>query len=339
MAIRRILVTLVAFILFGLIIGPYLVPIPPLEDTQPHRDLADDDSQFVIIKGVDVHYKEQGGANKEVFLLLHGFGASIFTWQQVMKPLAEYGQVVAWDRPGFGITERPLPEESWLKGPASARQPGAEIWNPYSPQAQVDIALALLDNLGLENVTLIGNSAGGAVAAQIAVSHPDRVKRLILVSPALRVRAPNRGGLMRLMDLPQVNRLGPLLVRSISESGMATLKEAWHEPDQMGSQTILAYRRPLQAENWDRGLWEFTKASRARPALLPELQNSKLPMLIITGDDDRIVPTSNSVEIADLLKTAGTDVELAVIPACGHVPQEECPLAFMEVVNTWVQNH
>ena len=56
-----------------------------------------------------------------------------------------------------------------------------------------------------------------------------------------------------------------------------------------------------------------------------------MPTLVITGDDDRIVPTEESLQLAGEIPGA----ELAVLPACGHVPQDECPQAFMDAVDAW----
>ena len=91
------------------------------------------------------------------------------------------------------------------------------------------------------------------------------------------------------------------------------------------------YQKPLQAADWDRALWEMTAASAPSglPARLAELT---LPVLVITGDDDRIVPTEQSVKLANELPNA----ELVVVPACGHVPQEECPQVVLDAIQTFL---
>jgi pimeloyl-ACP methyl ester carboxylesterase len=80
-------------------------------------------------------------------------------------------------------------------------------------------------------------------------------------------------------------------------------------------------------ENWDRALWEFTLAGRDLK-LVERIKDVKVPTLVITGDDDRIVPTADSIRLASELPNA----ELLVIPNCGHLPQEECPGPFLEAV-------
>jgi pimeloyl-ACP methyl ester carboxylesterase len=314
-AIRIILIIFGVFLLL-LLIGPFLVPAPPLEGTVPPTALADPDSRFVEINDLTVHYKEMG-EGEPVFLLLHGFGASIFSWHKVMAPLAEEGRVIAFDRPAFGLTERPM---TW------------EGENPYTPQAQIELAVGLLDHLGIEQAIWVGNSAGGTVSMNAALAHPERVQALVLVDPAVYAGGGSPSWIRPLLGTPQMQRLGPLLVRSIGESGMETIQRAWHDPDLITDEIVEGYRVPLRVENWDRALWLFTTASR-QSELVPRLQELTMPTLVVTGDDDRIVPTEQSIRLAGELPNA----ELVVFPNCGHLPQEECPQAFLEAVIGFVQ--
>lgn len=293
--------------------GPFLVPVPPLEGTVPPAQLADPDSRFVDVDGVTVHYKI-AGEGEPVFVLLHGFGASTFSWQEVMAPLAEMGTVVAFDRPGFGLTERPLP------GDWAGR-------SPYSPEAQVDLTVGLMDALGLEQAILVGNSAGGTIALQTALTYPERVAGLVLVDAAVYAGGGTPGFLSPLLNTPQMRRLGPLLARRIQDWGVDFARSAWHDPERITPEAWEGYLKPLQAQDWDRGLWEVTHASHP-PGLAERLGEVAVPALVITGDDDRIVPAEQSVRLADELP----DAELVVIPNCGHVPHEECPGPFLEAV-------
>ncbi len=306
----------VAIGLLGLLVGPFLVPVPPLTGTQPPQALADADSQFIEINGLSVHVKTRG-QGAPVFVLLHGFGASLYSWQAVMEPLSALGTVIAYDRPAFGLTERPL---TW-DGP-----------NPYGPEAQVALVIGLLDHFGIQQAILVGNSAGGTVAMQTARAHPERVAALILVDPAVYNGGGAPAWVRPLLATPQMRHLGPLLARQIQTQGPALLKLAWHDPTQLTAETVALYQKPLQVDNWDRALWELTLASRA-PGLADHLVEFNLPILVITGDDDRIVPTAESVRLAGELPGA----ELAVIPAAGHVPHEEKPEAFMQAVTGFLK--
>ena len=312
----RILGGAAAVVVLLSLIVPLLIPVPPLEDTVPPRELADDDSRFIEVNGLDVHTKSRG-AGAPTFLLLHGFGASTFSWREVMEPLGELGSVIAYDRPAFGLTERPL---SWEAGE-----------NPYTPEAQVALVIGLLDSLGIEQAILVGNSAGGTVAVATALAHPERVEMLVLVDAAIYTGGGAPAFVRPLFQLPQFDRLGPLIARRLQAQGDDFLRSAWHDPDKITPDIFAGYWKPLRAQHWDRALWELTKASRASD-LAERLDELTLPTLVITGDDDRIVPTEQSLRLAAELP----DAELAVIPACGHLPHEECPEAFLEAVTTFI---
>ncbi len=304
-----------------LLIGPLIIPIPPLADTVPERSLADPDSRFISVNGIEVHYKTAGNPEEgPSFVLLHGFGSSLYSWQKVMDDLSSYGFVVAFDRPAFGLTERPLPGD-W------------QGRNPYSSEAQVELTLELMDALGVQEAVLVGNSSGGAVAAELGLSHPERVLGLLLADAAIyRMGGPPRWSRW-LLHTPQLNRLGPLFMRQLAGApGQGFLEAAWSDPNRIDEATREAYRKPLRAENWDRALWELSKASR-EAALEERLGGLERPVLVLSGDGDRIVPPDLSERLSSDLPQA----EYALLPGCGHLPQEECPELFMEVVDRWLR--
>ncbi|MBN1955932.1 MAG: alpha/beta hydrolase [Anaerolineae bacterium] len=302
-----------AVLLLVLLVGPFLVPVPPLENTAPPEQLADPDSQFVDVNGLQVHYKLVG-EGEPALILLHGFAASLFSWREVMAPLAEHGTVVAFDRPAFGLTERPLPGE-WAGE------------NPYSPEAQVALTVELMDALGIERAVLVGNSAGGTVAMNTALQYPQRVAALVLVDAAVYHGGGSPALVRPLLRTPQMRHLGPLIARQIQEWGVDFGRSAWHDPSLITDEIWAGYTRPLQAENWDRALWELMAASRSSD-LADRLDEVSMPALVITGDDDRIVPTAQSIRLAGELP----DAELVVVPNAGHVPHEERPDLFVAAV-------
>ena len=311
----RILLAVLGVLLLAVLIGPFLVPVPELEGTLPPQALADPDSQFIKINGLEVHVKTLG-EGKPVFVLLHGFGASLYSWQAVMEPLSQHGMVIAFDRPAFGLTEPPL---TW------------EGTNPYSPEAQVALVLGLLDHFGVQQAILVGNSAGGTVAMQVALAYPERVSALILVDPAVYSGGGAPALVRPLLATPQMRHLGPLIARQIQVRGPELIELAWHDPSLITPETFELYKRPLQVENWDKALWELTIASRAS-GLAEHLSEFTLPVLVITGDDDRIVPTADSIRLAGELPNA----ELVVIPQAGHVPHEERPAEFMQAIEAFL---
>ncbi|MFU8772186.1 MAG: alpha/beta fold hydrolase, partial [Anaerolineales bacterium] len=172
MNLRKFFIVLGAILVFislGILIGPFLVPIPPLEEVTSPYELADLDSQFIEIGDVDIHIKTRG-QGEPVFVLLHSFGANLYSWNVVIDDFSKLGTVIAYDRVAFGLSERPM---EW------------QAQNPYSAQAAVATLLGILDHFGAERAILVGNSAGGTVSMEFYLQYPQRVEALILVSPAV----------------------------------------------------------------------------------------------------------------------------------------------------------
>jgi pimeloyl-ACP methyl ester carboxylesterase len=119
-----------------------------------------------------------------------------------------------------------------------------------------------------------------------------------------------------------------LMVRNIQDWGIEFGRSAWHNPDLITDEIWEGYLLPLRADNWDRALYEAVIAGNDAVDLTAHLDAFTLPTLVITGDDDRIIPTDSSIRLAEALPNAG----LVVIENCGHIPHEECPDAFLEAV-------
>ncbi len=308
---------------FGIVLGsllllilivPLIIPIPALKDIYPPAELADEESRFIEVNGLTVHYK-QTGQGEPVIILLHGFGAYLFSWREVMQPLAEVGTVIAFDRPAFGLTERPL-NGDW------------QGENPYSVAGQVDMLADLMDVINVEKAILIGNSAGGTIATAFALEYPERVIALVEVDAAIYSTDHTLPGWVRpFLYTPQAERIVPWMMRSIKTWGVDFLKQAWHYPALITNEILEGYQLPLHTENWDKALFELIRAPVAK-SLTPRLNELTMPVLVVTGDDDRIVPTEQSIQLANDIAGA----QLAVLSDCGHTPQEECPAQFLEAV-------
>ena len=315
----KITLSILAAMLILVLIGPFLIPVPPLENTQPPQSLADEEGQFLEIDGLSVHYKQQGSGSP-AFILLHGFGASTFSWREVMDPFSEMGVVIAYDRPAFGLTERPL---DW------------EGVNPYSQEGNINLLLGLMKAKDIEQAVLVGNSAGGTLATAFILAHPEKVLALIQVDAAIYQTRPDSDLLDWLFNTPQVDHIGPLIARRLAGAqGEAFIESAWHDPSKLeeNPEILAGYRKPLQAENWDRALWEHTQAANP-PGLEERLSEISVPTLVISGDDDQIVPVENSVRLAEDIPEA----HLVILENCGHLPQEECPEAFMDAVEDFIK--
>jgi pimeloyl-ACP methyl ester carboxylesterase len=312
-------------IFFGIVsalfvFGPLIIPLPPLAGTQPVDELIYADSQFEEIHQIRIH-TIRAGKGEKLILLLHGFGSSTYSWRKVMQSFSIYGTTIAYDRPAFGLTERLIPGEDL-------------DFNPYTLDYQVELAAGLIEQQGSEQAVLVGNSAGGTVAIGTALKYPEKVKALILVDAAVYGGSGAPEWIKPMLNLPQFDRLGPIFVRTIEDRGLEILKMAWSDPNKISYEDLENYQLPLKMEDWDRALWEYTKVNGDHH-FSEKLGNLTVPVLIISGNDDQLIPVENSVRLANEIPHA----QLVIIPDCGHVPQEECPKEFISAVEDFLKEN
>ena len=315
---QKILSSILIFSFLLVAIGPFLVPVPELEGLVSEDAFLDADSKFIEINNVNIHYKE-AGAGEMAFVLLHGFGGSTYSWREVMDDFSEQGHVIAYDRPAFGLTERPMPED-WTE-------------NPYGMKANIELLRGLMDAKGIEKAVLVGNSAGGGVAVAFALEYPERVISLILVDPGV------GGGYgpqfpawaLPLMRTPQLRHLGPLMMRDYQERLPNTIQREWYDENKLTNEIRQEYLNLLSIKNWDRAFYELTFAP-AYPELRPLLPQLAVPVFIIAGAEDRLIRTWYFEAISQEIPAP-----LVLLPQCGHVPQEECPDLFMKEVLKYLQ--
>lgn len=309
--VGRIVASIVAgFVLLALLV-PLVWPVPALEDTVAPRELAFDDSHFLDVDGVTLHYRTAGEPEAPVALvLLHGFGASTYSWRDQLPLLADRAYVVAVDRPPFGLSERPLPPYA--------------TDNPYTPAQSAEQVITLMDALGIEQAVLVGHSAGAPIALEVAVRDPERVVGLVLESPAVYQARSTPAIASALLRSPQLRRIGPLLVRRIAGEGADDfIRSAYYDPDVATPEVLAGYRLPLRTKDWDRGLWELVAAPRhvSSDELLGQID---VPTLVIAGKEDTFVPFGDSAKVSEAIRGA----TLVPFAATGHLPHEEDPERF-----------
>jgi pimeloyl-ACP methyl ester carboxylesterase len=314
-------------VLLGLFIAALIVPfLIPVETsgTKTYQEAAGSSASFATAQGIDVYTdvtefdcpQDSDCDNPPVFILLHGFGANTFSYRFVTEPLSAYGDVIAYDRPGFGFTQRPT---SW------------EGENPYG-SAGNDLILDELIAKYASNreVFLVGHSAGGTQAAQYVVDNPGAVTGLILISPAILTTAGSPSGFNWIFSIPQLDHLGPLLVSSIASSGMDLLDRSWFDKSKITDEIKAGYRAPLEIIGWEEGFWEFNRAPRAFD-VKDRLSELTIPTLLITGDTDVVVATADTEALATMIEGSA----LVVIPRSGHLAQEENPVETMQAIEDY----
>ncbi|KAL4425122.1 hypothetical protein ABPG77_008227 [Micractinium sp. CCAP 211/92] len=333
--------------------------LPP-QSVEPQQ-LADPDSRFVEVQGLTLHFKEawpssssshngssdssggssrgaadggfpageQQAAARPTVLLVHGLNGSTFNWRATMQPLADATgcRVLAFDRPPYGLAERPL---SW-GGAGQALQ-----FNPYTKDGSVRLTLGLLDALGVGRVVAVGHSAGAIVCMELAQRQPSRVAALGFVSPALPTSPDNGwlratlGAQLRFLLVRAVladDRLGLRYVRrqilrrrdEVLAGDLRLHAEGFEVPQDV----INGYLRPLRAVNWDRA----SLLNYRTFALPPPYDFSTLrqPVLLVQGSEDGGL-TKNARELARLLRSRPEgNTRFVELQGIGHVPMDECP--------------
>lgn len=273
---------------------------------------------FVKLAGIDIHYEIAGDIDSEnLIVLLHGFGASTFSWHKVIQDLSQEALVIAYDRPAFGFSERPA---EWNQ------------INPYGLEGQLIILDELIQQFGADKeITLVGHSAGGRIAAEYEVAYPQKIENLILLAPALSSAGGTPNWLSWLFKVPQINELGPYLVEGIATSGLALLDRSYFDSNLITDEIKNGYTAPLNIFGWERAFWEFTKAQQSSEFDVSRITSTTF---FITGDSDTVVPTDETVKNYQLISN---NSKLRVIKNSGHLPNEENPREFVEAVLQFIK--
>lgn len=325
----KVSLIIIALLLALVFVVPLIVPLSAPPGVKPLAAVAGHNADYLTVKGVDLYLERQpyqpSGAPEATtdqppttFVLLHDYAFNSYTYAKLAPLLAKHGNVVAYDRPGFGLTERPMPPEY------------AAGFNPYTPQAQVDLLVALLDSLGVQRAVLIGNGLGADVALTTAQEHPDRVEGLVLLAASGQPGAGNSAPAWVLAS-PQMRRLGPVFLRQLAgPPGEQLFENAWADPEAITPEDRSGYLRTTSVEDWDRALWEISLAASGGQAV--NFSAVTAPTLVVAGEADNTLPVSEVERLAAKIP----DAELAVIPACGHLPQRECPEELGALIDDWL---
>ncbi|MDY0329152.1 MAG: alpha/beta fold hydrolase [Thiomonas sp.] len=264
-------------------------------------------ARSLVAAGIRTNYHDVGSGPP--LLLIHGSGPGVSAWANwrlVIPALARQARVVAPDMVGFGYTDRP---------------PGQR----YDMDVWVGQALGLLDALGIERADLVGNSFGGALALALAIRQPQRVRRLVLMG-SVGVKFPITPGLDAVWgytpSFENMRRLLDLFAhdRSLVNDELARLRyEASIRP---GFQESFAAMFPAPRQRWVDAMASRESDIRALPH----------QTLVIHGREDRIIPLSNSLTLADWIPRA----QLHVFGQCGHWTQIEHAARFVRLVGDFL---
>ena len=272
--------------------------------TPPNPEIG----QSITAAGIRTNYHDSGGAGAPV-LLIHGSGPGVSAWANwrlVMPALAQQARVIAPDMVGFGYTERP---QGFV----------------YNMDAWVRQAVGLLDALGIERTDLVGNSFGGGLSLALAIAHPERVRRLVLMGSA-GVSFPLTEGLDAVWGYtPSVENMRAIMDYFAFDQGLmsddlARLRfEASIRP---GFQESFAAMFPAPRQRWIEALASAEADIRALPH----------QALVIHGREDRVIPLATSLTLSSWIQRS----QLHVYGQCGHWTQIEHAARFARLVGDFL---
>jgi pimeloyl-ACP methyl ester carboxylesterase len=264
---------------------------------------------LIEVDGRLAHVVRSGSG--EPVVLLHGFGASAYSWRHVTAALASEYELIAIDLNGFGYTERP-------------RSAAA-----YTVAGQLALVLGVMDALGVDSAHLAGHSYGGALATHLAWRRPERVRSLILVDSAGAAYPWER------RNSSAANRpLTYLFVRTRAikrDAVVSGLEGSFADDSRITPGLVDAYHERVRIEGVSRAFRGLTVPT-SEPRELPDLARLDLPALLVWGAEDELTVPQAGREAAELLPQA----EFHLLDGVGHIPPEESPDELAELMRAFL---
>lgn len=257
--------------------------------------------------GILTNYHDTGSGFP--VLMIHGSGPGVSAWANwrlSIPGLAQRCRVIAPDMAGFGFSERP---------------PGIR----YDMDTWVAQAIGLLDALDIAQADVVGNSFGGALALAMAIRHPERVRRLVLmgsvgvpfaITPGLDAvwgYEPSIETMRRLLDIFAYDR-------TLVNDELAALR--YHASIRPGFQESFSAMFPAPRQRWVDAMASREEDIRALPH----------ETLVVHGRDDQVIPLSNSLTLAQWIPRS----QLHVFGRCGHWTQIEHAARFTRLVGDFL---
>jgi pimeloyl-ACP methyl ester carboxylesterase len=270
----------------------------PLEELK--KQYTNEESKFISIDGVNVHYRDEGNKNDSLpLVLIHGTSSSLHTWDSIVPSLLNKKRIIRLDIPAFGLT-----------GPHPGRDYSITFYNQF-----ID---SFLSTLGVQQYIIAGNSLGGSIAWNQALSYPQKVKQLILINSGGYPKKNEKGNIgFKLASMPVI---GDVLVKFTPRSLIRkSIEDVYSDKSKVNEQLVQRYYDLLLREGNRKATLDIFKQRKYTSS--EKIKSVSTPTLIIWGEEDQLIDVSN----AYLFKKDIQGSELLIIPKTGHVPMEENP--------------
>jgi len=268
-------------------------------------------------RGLDLHYYQAGERELPPMVLLHGLGDEADTWRHLVEPLAAHYNVIAPDLPGFGRSDKPTVK--------------------YNLPFLVGSIIEFLDLLKIPKVYFLGNSLGAILSQLIALDHSDRVSALGLIDGTILTRKQPLRLQTLLFLVPGIGEFLYNRLRKDPQAAYKTLYPYYYDLDALPeTDRQFLYQRVNQrvwANDQRRAYFSVlrnlaSEIIRLQTGLSARLSESLLPTLVVWGAEDQILPVENAHALAQIQPSTS----LAIIPDCGHLPQQEKPAELLKII-------
>lgn len=299
------------FIVILLGLGIFFMMKDPIPLEVLKSKYTNEQSKFIDINGLSVHYRDEGVG--QPIVLVHGTGAALQTFDQWTDTLKQYYRVIRMDIPAFGLTG-----------------PNAE--NDYSIETYVKFIQDFTQKLELKDFILGGNSLGGEIAWKYAYYHPENVKGLLLLNPA--------GSPIQKYDMPFFSAFNlariPVISSLISDIDPKltiekTLKQAYEKDELITPAKVQMYYDLAMRDGNRNAFVKRIQQVEKDPILQPE--KVEVPTLIIWGEEDAIL----LLEQLDGFKSM-KNMKSIVYPRVGHTPQDEVAVQSVHDAMQFIQS-
>ena len=288
-------------------LAPAQSALPPQPDRAYHLAVSAPGQGTVRL------YAEEHGKGRPL-LLLHGLGASTFTWRNLIPALSRHHRVIAIDLKGFGRSEKPFTSH-------------------YTPYDHANLVLDFVRRRGLKNLTVVGHSYGGAIGLLVTLrlneTSPGRVRDLVLMN-APTYRQPGTT-FVKFMNAPIIP-YAALLLSPPELSTWLSLDEV--QASKLSYEEVRGYAAPFYDPAARHAL--ITTARRIEPhdidRLTARYREVTQPTLVVWCDNDKTVPVETGIRLARTLPRA----QLKILDGCGHVPQDERPDAVIALLSSFL---
>lgn len=265
--------------------------------------------ESILAAGIRTNYHDSKAGSGTPVLLIHGSGPGVSAyanWRLTIPALAPARRVVAPDMVGFGFTDRPAGTRWTL-----------DTWVAH--------AIGLLDALGIAQADVVGNSFGGGLALALAIRHPKRVRKLVLMG-SVGVSFPITAGLEATWGYtPSIENMRKLLDIFAFDRGLVT--------DELAQIRYQASIRPGFQESFS-AMFPAPRQQGVEALCSPEADIRRLTneTLVVHGRDDKVIPVSNAVTLASWIERS----QLHVFGRCGHWTQIEHAARFNKLVDAFL---